>query len=614
MGCPPAWMVLSPVLASMRETSQPRTRLGNVLDPDLCEMVINHSTAIAEDILSLLLETAVELGKPEWVRKLHALQPEEVIRWLDECEILSALIHPSTLNHNSEAAPCLDGLQETNRSDKTIKALLDIGVTVGNEHLPRALFARLSDITLATILQKRQDELDTVFWGQGNLLQLLLDDNHWNGTATAQERYLEILLQAGCDPNRNPLVNYNWSSTPLQRVCARSNFYFDPEKGLSSTPAHRHSDRLPFILLRRGAVPWCPPSTNRFMEINVRPLTLACVTGKLEVVEALLKAEAEDENAMSIPENLGDETPFGPPLQAACLLFGQRRDDPSLSVKLVKTLLAAGERVHRFSECSGSCLITATCSLLPEVVGVLLVAGADPSIEAPLKWLTGSTKVTAWAALEQVSWKDDFIQDLITFFQSLQTGYFKCGPLRDEAENEERRERIRKLFLQYRPSPSRGVPSPRPTTQTPVPASKQTLMIRKRIYAGGHEPRTGLSNASSVARSPNAILKRRSRTSSLERSPVAKRRKPHHSRTALRQSPLILAVGYCRQQRQRRTLLTASSGWLFETQRIEISLLCFLLQFLFSSSLHPMDRTFREHRDGRIWSSDVGQILRLCFD
>jgi hypothetical protein len=459
MGCPPAWMVLSPVLASMRETSQPRTRLGNVLDPDLCEMVINHSTAIAEDILSLLLETAVELGKPEWVRKLHALQPEEVIRWLDECEILSALIHPSTLNHNSEAAPCLDEFQETNRSDKTIKALLDIGVTVGNEHLPRALFARLSDITLATILQKRQDELDTVFWGQGNLLQLLLDDNHWNGTATAQERYLEILLQAGCDPNRNPLVNYNWSSTPLQRVCARSNFYFDPEKGLSSTPAHRHSDRLPFILLRRGAVPWCPPSTNRFMEINVRPLTLACVTGKLEVVEALLKAEAEDENAMSIPENLGDETPFGPPLQAACLLFGQRRDDPSLSVKLVKTLLAAGERVHRFSECSGSCLITATCSLLPEVVGVLLVAGADPSIEAPLKWLTGSTKVTAWAALEQVSWKDDFIQDLITFFQSLQTGYFKCGPLRDEAENEERRERIRKLFLQYRPSPSRGVPS-----------------------------------------------------------------------------------------------------------------------------------------------------------
>ncbi|KAL2122401.1 hypothetical protein VTJ04DRAFT_2856 [Mycothermus thermophilus] len=241
-------------------------------------------------------------------------------------------------------------------------------------------------------------------------------------------------------------------------ACVRSDFFLDPEKGLGDAPAHRFSDRLPFILLRGGANPRRLPIPEHYWAKNHPPLTLACLTGKLKVVEALIEAGAETGDDPIQVQNRRRKDPFGTPLQAACLWFGQRRDDPGLAVKLVKTLLAAGEKVDFYSPPLGSPLIAATYSLLPEVVEVLLDAGADPCLSMDVN-LTPlyRIRVTAYEALQPP--EEDFTESLRNDFELLQTGDFKCGPLRDEAENEERRERIRKLFLQYRPSPSRGVPS-----------------------------------------------------------------------------------------------------------------------------------------------------------
>jgi hypothetical protein len=168
------------------------------------------------------------------------------------------------------------------------------------------------------------------------------------------------------------------------------------------------------------------------------PLVLACLTGKPSVVKALIDAGAHRDAC---------DATFSHPLHAACLWFGQRHDNPGTAVRIVNLLLDGGPEPH-IKHCPfGSALIAATYSLLPEVVEVLLQrVNAEPgtSVHVPV---VQKRDFTAWDALEQ--WPERITEDFRRAFTKLQTDWFGCGQLRNAAANQERRDRIRGLFLQY---------------------------------------------------------------------------------------------------------------------------------------------------------------------
>jgi ankyrin repeat protein len=445
---------------SMDPINSESRRPGPSVDPNLIQMVIDHGTPVApEDVLPVVLKMAVELAKSEWIRHLHSLQAHDVINWVNKHRIIRILLERYPLSDRRETA------------DSFLESLLDIGASVHPADLGLDLLTRPSLRVMVAILGKTKPAINEYipYDSWGTLIQQLLDNSSVHGTAAEQNMWLEALLAAGCDPNQTSL--WEWRSvtnaggppphlltyTPFQLACARSQFCSAPSGyGYVRADPIYYSDQLPLILLRGGAAPWGRVSSWKQTFPGAPPLVLACLTGKLEVVEAILKLEPYSDNPAQLLRRFEHWHIFGTPLQAACLWFGQRDDDPDVSVRLVKTLLAAGDKVTFSSLPCGSPLIAATFSLLPEVVEVLLAAGADPTIPEPVNVLINSQfRINAWEALEP--WNEMFVEFLVSHFNSFQTGNFTCGPRRDAASNEQRRERIRELFSLYRPSPSRGV-------------------------------------------------------------------------------------------------------------------------------------------------------------
>jgi hypothetical protein len=317
--------------------------------------------------------------------------------------------------------------------------------------------ADLTDGQNNTPLMYAARSTDGVLKDYGTAVQTVLNNSYWSyERAPEQEKKLEALIAAGCDVNLN---SPEWKATPLQIICARSRF-FKRQVSVLNEVAVAEKDNLASMLLRAGAKVNLTaadlPGKGRRL-IRSTPLELACLTGKADVVQALLNAGAE----VNTP---GGE--FGPPLQAACMQFGQRNEFDT--VEIVRTLLAAGANINAVSAPCGTALAAATHSLLPELVEVLLDAGADPSLD--IQDSAGGEYRDAWDALQQPHGR--LVKSLRDTFQGMQTGPFTCIPVPHDSAGE-RWERIRDLLMQHA------------GTDRPAKAERgcPTLYLRERVQS-----------------------------------------------------------------------------------------------------------------------------------
>jgi hypothetical protein len=245
-----------------------------------------------------MLRAALETGAADWIVHLHA-RGYDVVRLLDEGGALTALL-----------GQCADG----SWVKPSIKTLLELGVALHPGDLNLAVRFPLRHGILDLVLEKGPPT-DGVLKDYGTPVQTVLGNILLpsKDTLTEHEKKLEMLIAAGCDVN---LDSSEWKATSLQIVCARSMVFRDPVFPTFGVFV-ADKDNLASILLQAGAkvnvtVADIPSGARRL--IRSSPLELACLTGKAEVVQALLDAGAEVNTA-------GGE--FGPPLQAACMHLGK---------------------------------------------------------------------------------------------------------------------------------------------------------------------------------------------------------------------------------------------------------------------------------------------------
>jgi ankyrin repeat protein len=381
--------------------------------PELVSLLIKYGAMIQHNFLNIL-DTALVIGAPDWIRNLHA-RGYGVVR---------------VFNHKHNLTELLEQRQRGLQNEALIKLLLELGVAVQGEDLNLAVRFRLPDDIVRLMLEKGAPT-NAVLKDYGTPIQTLLRSPLWGEDVAEQERMLEVLITAGCDVN---LDSPEWKATPLQIVCARSMFIrrvssFRPPLDMAD------NDNLPTILLRAGAKVNLTaadiPGQGRRL-IRSTPLELACLTGKAKVVRALLDAGAD-------VNTTGGE--FGPPLQAACMQFGQAK---KAGVDIVRTLLAAGASTNTVSKPYGTALAAAAHSLMPEVVKVLLDAGADPALE--ISDQASCEYRDAWDAVHTPHGR--LVESLRAAFDGMQTDPFTSVMLTYDSAGE-KWDRIREVLTQH---------------------------------------------------------------------------------------------------------------------------------------------------------------------
>ena len=370
-------------------------------DPGLVLLLLEHGATVGQR-LDDLLQLAVSNLETEWIRHLHA-RGHDVVGSPILRRALAAVVEADKPNERELDPDFPHASKKRHQIDTLIRFLFQLGLPVQPGDLHDAVRLRPSDDILAVILDKGTSN-NAILENCGTPLQTLLDFNLCDAPAAEQERILGMMLRAGCDPN---LDSPTWKATPLQIACACSEppaTEMDQGKGFPT-----YSGNLPSILIRAGAnvnlTAADIPGEGRDL-IKSTPLELACLTGKTKIVQELIEAGAN----VNTP---GGE--FGPPLQAACFQFGQRStNDP----EIVRALIKAGANIDAFSKPGGTALAVAVHSLLPELVEVLLDAGADPQL-----YLT--TTPTR-----------DLFPELLDKFDDMQTRSFEHEtPFPDDAES-----------------------------------------------------------------------------------------------------------------------------------------------------------------------------------
>ncbi|KAL2115379.1 hypothetical protein VTJ04DRAFT_9634 [Mycothermus thermophilus] len=366
-------------------------------DPDLVEVIIYHGEPVPEDVLPIVLQTAISNAKGNWIRHFHSLQGPEGVRWCDKARIAWTLgqglleenhYHPSSYPLTREQIILV------------LEALLEIGLDLTRDYMQRKVLDALPPLELfAALLNKDSGRMylkKAASFVHRGLLNALFTDRFWRGTSRERLKFLEGLIAIECDLHDPTFVldtegNVVWAALPLQLACLIPEFS-------SATPQGPYDDsggRLSLALVKAGAR----------IDVNCEHLE------------------------------------FGTPLQAACLWFGQRRDDEERDVQIVRALLRAGARVNAWLHPCGTALIAATLSLLPRVVEVLLEADAH-SVEDALKILDKSYEA-------RLRFMNKLRQDF-TGMQTVVRQGWECLPPRARSSDDARRDRIRALLVQYR--------------------------------------------------------------------------------------------------------------------------------------------------------------------
>ncbi len=331
-------------------------------------LLIEYGATVG-NLLDDVIRMAVDRVAPDWIRQLH-IRGHGVVDWLTEKDTLTAVLEAAILAKEEMGAAFSNQPDKKRSVDSLVRLLVELGVPVQPGDLHRALRLRSPDDIIAVLLERGTSN-NTALEGYGTPLQTLLNGNFWDGPATEQEKMLDMMLRAGCDAN---LDSPEWKATPLQIACSRSEFYYSRPLISRRETLPEHRDKLPIMLLNAGADADLTaadiPGEGRRL-VRSTPLELACLTGKVEVVHALIKTGAN----VNRP---GGE--FGPALLAACVQFGQRSKN---DVEIVRALITAGANVNAVCKPGTTILAVAAYSLLPDVVKALLEAGADPFLNAP---------------------------------------------------------------------------------------------------------------------------------------------------------------------------------------------------------------------------------------
>ncbi|KAK4031411.1 hypothetical protein C8A01DRAFT_42127, partial [Parachaetomium inaequale] len=413
-------------------------------DPELLTLLLKNG-ATTGDLLPDILQAAIDNVMPDWIRELHA-RGSDVISPLAQMGGVTAILEAAIPSRQEVEAAFPREPEKRHRSDPLIELLLELGMPVQPGDIHRAVRLRSSEQILVSFLKNGASN-NTVLEGYGTPLQTLLNNEFWDSRAAAQERMLDLLLTNGCDVN---LDSPEWKATPLQIVCSRSDFHYEKPLIYHREALPEYSDKLPMMLLRAGAnvnlTAADIPGAGRRL-IKSTPLELACLTGKTEVVLALLEAGAK----VNTP---GGE--FGPPLQAACIQFGREKQG---AVEIIRALIKAGADLNALCKPGGTPLAVAAHLLLPELVKTLLDAGAAPTLD--LKDHTDGAYADAWDALHQPP--GPLVETLQKAFSAMQTGPFDCEVVERDAEESRKRWReIKALFALHgivRPGERREVPA-----------------------------------------------------------------------------------------------------------------------------------------------------------
>ncbi len=416
------------------------TRVGG--DVMVVSLLIEYGAKVG-NLLDDVLRMAVNRVVPEWIGQLHR-RGHDVVGWLRGRDTLQTVLDAALVAKEEMVPTFSNQPYKEGRADFLVWLLLELGVPVQPGDLHRAVRLGSPQDTIDLLLKKSKSK-NTTLEGYGTPLQTLLDNDFWDGSAAEQENMLQMMLGAGCDAN---LDSAERKATPLQIACSRSEFCYKrpPIPDRETLPGY--SDKLPLMLLSAGADPDLTaddiPGEGRRL-IKSAPLELACLTGKVEVAQALIKAGAN-------VNRLGGE--FGPPLLAACVQFGQRSKD---DVEIVRALIMAGANVNAVCTPGRTILAVAAYSLLPEMVRILLEAGADPSLSVPDQ--TNGSKKDTWEAVLQPC--EEFFLTLKSTFNEMQTGTFKCKTVdRNRGLSGSKWEQIKELFLQHGVVRPQDVPAP----------------------------------------------------------------------------------------------------------------------------------------------------------
>jgi ankyrin repeat protein len=389
-------------------------------DPALVSLLLKHGATVGHRLADIL-EAAVDNLAADWIRHLHA-RGHDVLESPILKRGLAAVLEVDKPNERDLDPDPSYAPKKRHQTDALIGLLFDLELPLHPGDLHRAVRLRPSDGILAEVLGKGTFD-DEILKDHGTPLQVLLNYDLWDGPGTEQERILDMMLRAGCDPN---LDSPGWKATPLQIACS----YATPlVRGLDipqqTIVKYGDSETAALTLTRAGAdvnlTAADIPGEGRQL-VKSTPLELACLTGKNEVVKALIKAGAN----VNTP---GGE--FGPPLQAACFQFGQRlnRDVDS---ETVRALIKAGADVNVVAKPGGTALAAAAHSLQPRLVKILLEAGANPRLH------TLSRPSTS------------LFPELFSIFGDMQTGIFESRTwTRDTEGSRESAEQIVGLFAQH---------------------------------------------------------------------------------------------------------------------------------------------------------------------
>lgn len=363
-------------------------------DPVLVSLLLEHGATVGHRLADIL-EAAVDNLEVEWIRHLHA-RGHDVVGSPILKRGLAAVVEVDKPNERDLDPDFPYPPKKRRQTDALFRFLFELGLPVQPGDLHQAVLLRPSDDILAAVLEMSTSN-NTILEGHGTPLQTLLNYDLWDGPGAEQERVLDMMLRSGCDPN---LDSPEWKATPLQIACSCSEARVRTTKIYLRETFSKYSDNIPMVLVRAGAnvnlTAADIPGQGRRL-IRSTPLELACLTGKTEVVQALIEAGAK----VNTP---GGE--FGPPLQAACLQFGQRSND---DVEIVRALIKAGADVNAVSKPGGTALAAAAHSLLPKLVKVLLEAGADPQLHM----------------LSESSSSQRLLPKLLSTFADMQTGRFE---------------------------------------------------------------------------------------------------------------------------------------------------------------------------------------------